>query len=246
MQNKVLIIENEWIIRKELELAITSNFPQLTVVGSCGDVDEAISLINSNNPDILLLDINLTSNRTAFDLLDLVPRASTLRIIFLTAFEEYGIRAIKYGALDYLLKPISIPELKSAFQKALLADQRILATNQKSTEEDSVTLNSQNFTKTIQVSEISHCIGKGSYTTFILFTGEKIMVSGNIKKYEDLLLHRTDFARPHKSCIVNRRAIDYYDKSGFFILKDRSQIPVSGYRKDEILNFYKGGNNENS
>lgn len=247
MQMKILIVENEWIIRRDLESLIKENFPDHLVVGNCGTYESAVRLIELNKPDLLLLDINLAPDRTAFDLLDQLPTANPFKIIFLTAYDEFGVKAIKYGATDYLLKPVSIQELKTAFQKVFLAHSGMSGNQATNPNQDEIlVLNSQQFTKAVPISEISHCIGNGSYTKFFLKTGENILVSKNIKQFENKLLSGANFIRSHKSCIVNKRTIDYYHKDGYFVLKDRSQIPVSVHRREEILNFYKGQKNENS
>ena len=237
---RVLIVEDQPSIRKHTQLLV-ENEPGFTVLGACGSVQEAVTVINATLPELLLLDIQLPDG-SGFDILEQFPRLS-FKVIFLTAFQEHAIRAIKYGALDYLLKPLDADELSEGLervkqQKPADAEQLAVVRQQLSgiAPNGRLVIRTIHYLHVIQTADIVYCQGSGVYTTFFLKNGKRIMASKNIKVYEDLLCEKT-FLRPHQSYLVNSDFIDKYHKEGYLILKDNTQIPVATRRRESIIQY---------
>lgn len=240
---RVVIVEDQPVIRNDI-LSLTQKQPGFIVVGSCGSVHDALILIPSTNPDLLLLDITLTDGN-GFDILQKLSPV-TFKVIFLTADNKYAIKAIKYGALDYLLKPIDEDEFKSALDKVLQSypvkqEQVTIAQQQleNNTPHDRLVLRSQQYLQIVSFAEIIYCQSDSGYTTFHLADGRQVLTSKYIKEYEELLPANI-FLRPHQSYVVNSRYIDRYHKDGYLILKDSTQIPVSSRRKDAVIEYLTG------
>lgn len=245
---RVLIVDDEPIIRKDLESLLQAH-KDFIVVGTCGSVAEARVLIPATNPDLLLLDIQLNDG-TGFDLLQSLEKI-TFMTIFITAFNQFAIKAIKYGALDYLLKPIDEEELKVALDKVRnnrQQDQDVkesleVTRSHMNQADDStrsrIVLRSQYFLQVVAFDEIIYCQNDGGYTHFHLVDKRKIVVSKSIKEYDELLPHRT-FLRPHQSYLVNVNFIDRFHKEGYLILKGGEEIPVSTRKKEHVITFLTG------
>jgi two-component system LytT family response regulator len=237
----VLIVDDQPAIRKYVQTLVTKE-AGFKIVGSCGSVNEACLLIALNEPDLLLLDISLPDG-TGFDILAKFPDLS-LKVIFLTAYHEHAVRAFRFGAIDYLLKPIVDTEFKEAIDKALQSlpiakDQFTLAHNGfKNGVHTRLVLRSQSGMQIVEVKDIIYCKSDSGYTQFYL-TGEKtILTSKYIKEYEDILPAKK-FMRPHQSYIVNIDFIDSYHKEGYLLLKNKAKIPVAVRRKEDVIDYIK-------
>lgn len=238
-----LIIEDEPAIRREIEWLIKQE-PDFNFVGSATSVSSSLKLIKSLCPKLVLMDIQLIDG-SAFDILNQLEEIN-FRIIFITAFNQFAIKAIKYGALDYLLKPLDEAELKLVLKKVLKEDyllfgqqqQLVIAKSQRllndSNLETRIVLNTQEFIQILQLKDILYCQSEGSYTTFHRIDGQKLMVSKPLKFYDDLLPDLF-FLRPHQSYLVNFTYVDKFLKSGVLLLKDKTEIPVSVRRKEYIV-----------
>lgn len=241
---RVVIIEDETPIRNDIEKMV-SHQEGFEVVGSCGSIAKAGSLLQSLHPDVVLLDIQLGKS-TAFDLLAALP-AINFELIFITAHSQYAINAIKCGALDYLLKPISEAELKLALgkvsgykrsadnkQAVAVAHSHFSAPGAETG--DRIVLRTQEGLHIILFKEIIFCQSDGCYTTFYLSDKRKLVISKPLKVYEEQLPKRS-FLRTHQSYIVNTRFIDRYDKDGHVLLRTGAIIPVSVRKKEAVVNF---------
>jgi two-component system LytT family response regulator len=238
---RTIIVDDEPIIRADIE-DMLKVFPDIDVVGTCGTVDDAVNLISGEKPDLLLLDVQLGSNNS-FQIIKALPGLACT-IIFITAYDNHAINAIRIGALDYLLKPLDEDELAAAIEKVRLknatatAEQLTLASGKLDQTAEAVThiaLRSKQQVHIAAFSDIIYCEGDGNYTTFYLMPGKKILVSKPLKEYEELL-PQPDFIRSHQSFLVNRRYIEYYDRDGILYLQNKKQIPVSKRRKEAVLN----------
>jgi two-component system LytT family response regulator len=235
---KVLIVDDQPAIRHYIQ-GLVRKEPGFTIVGACGTVNEASVLISLNEPELLLLDISLPDG-TGFDILAKFPDLQ-LKVIFLTAYQEHALRAIKFGALDYLLKPIVEQEFKEAINKALpiTKDQFDLAHNGfKNGVHNRLVLRSQNYIQIVDVNEIMYCKSDAGYTQFFLTDGRNVLTSKYIKEYEEVLPAKK-FFRPHQSYLVNIHFIDRYHKDGYLVLKNSTKIPVSVRRKEDVLMYLK-------
>lgn len=241
---KVLIIEDEPAVRKEL-VWLVSQEKDLNLAGTATNILEAAALIKEHKPQLVLMDIQLTDG-TAFDLLATLGTVS-FKIIFITAYNHFAIKAIKYGAMDYLLKPLEETELKAAIEKfrqnaaqpheeqqLQLAIANQLGPAAEPNPENRIVLHSMDYLQVLQIKEIIYCMSDGSYTTFFLTENRKIMTSRPLKYYEELLPEQW-FVRPHQSYLVNLNFVDKLLKSGLLILKNKTEVPVSIRKKDHIM-----------
>ena len=240
---RVLIVEDQIAMQQDLEDFFRQQ-PGFTVVGAAGSVQNARTLINSGMPDLLLLDIQLPDG-TGFDLLDETFPAY-IKVIFLTAHQEFAIRAIRLGAIDYLLKPFDEQELTEALQKVtsaqpLLRDQIDIALRSlnKFMRQDQIALRSREFVQIVEFKKICYLQGDSGYTTVFLNGGKKVVTPRLLKEYEELLSGGS-FLRTHQSYLVNKRYIDrYHHKENCLYMKDGTQIPVSDRKKETIVTYFK-------
>lgn len=234
---RALIIDDEPIIRSDTE-ALLAAHPDIIVVGACGTVAEGKVLIKATKPDLLLLDIHL-SDGLSFDILDAFPDFKCC-VIFITAYDEHALRAIRIGALDYLLKPVDEDELAKALERVrthhnnIINPQVQLARREIAGVRDRIALRSQQYVDIVAFDEIVYCQGEGVYTTFYLADGRKILMTHPLKDYEDLL-PQTLFLRTHQSFIVNKKCVARYDKEGLLHLRNGTEVPVATRRRDTVL-----------
>ncbi len=243
---RTLIIDDEPAIRKDIEWLLQRH-PGFVVLGSCGSVADARVMIPNTAPDLLLLDIEL-SDGTGFDLLRDLPDRP-FRVIFITAYNQHAIRAIKFGAYDYLLKPVDEDELTAALERLRSEKESISKIqfevaeshlqNKRPGLQHRIVLRSQQYLQVVAFDEILYCQSDGSYTTFFLSDKRKITVSKPIKEYEELLPENW-FIRTHQSYIVNHHFIDRFLKDGLIILRDGTEIPVATRKREYIRQFLTG------
>ncbi len=241
-QLKTLIIEDEPAVRKELEWLVSQE-KSLKLEGTAHSVASALQLINEIDPHLVLMDIQLTDG-TAFDILNKLE-APTFHIIFITAYDHFAIKAIKFGALDYMLKPIDGEEFSATIQKlnkklsgAHYSAQLNIAKEQNARDVNSINsslcITSVDCLQMLKLNEIIYLSGEGSYTQFHLENNKKVTASKPLKYYEELLPDEY-FLRPHQSFVVNKNFIDKYLKTGVLIMKDQSEVPVALRKKEFVL-----------
>lgn len=240
---KVLIIDDEKRTRDLIQKMIETFGLDLICISEGESVESGIEAIKRNNPDIVLLDIQMPDG-TGFDILNHFQNRN-FHVVFFTAHEEYAIKAIKHMALDYLLKPVDSVELKSAINRSLLLIEN------DSDKEDSETLRipldphkKRLVLKTlesvyvVELETIIRCEADRNYTTFFLTTGNKIVVSKTLKEYEGLLANY-NFLRVQQSHLINLDFVERYDKidGGHVVMKDASQIPLSPAKREIFFNI---------
>jgi two-component system, LytTR family, response regulator len=240
---KAIIVDDEPELR-ELNLSLLKNhFNEIEVAGCCGTVKEGVELIDLYKPQLIFLDIRLTDG-TGFNILQKI-QPYNYSVIFITAYNEFAIKAIKFCAIDYLLKPIDETEFCEAVDRALstmnnnkLHEQIETFFNfyEKQNKVRKIVLKTTEAISIVDICDIVYCKSDSNYTTFYLKSGEKIMISRGMKEYDDLL-SEYGFFRPHHSYLVNLQYISKLDKSdgGFLILKNNSEIPVSSRRKKRLI-----------
>lgn len=233
---KVLIIEDEQSVQKDIT-GLLKLIPEVEVIDIIETVEKALQVLPNTNADVVLLDIHLKDG-TAFDLLGKLGPRYNYHIIFITAHEQYAIKAIKIGALDYLLKPLDLEELKES-----LAKRHREPLNQKQVEVVVEATNSSNTRLVLRntsgihfmsFKELAYCRGEGSYTHFCDDANNSIMVSKPLKEYEDVL-PGVDFIRCHQSYIVNKHHVRRITKDDFLELKNGILIPVSIRKKEAVF-----------
>lgn len=242
---KALIVEDKSYIRKGLINLLNLVEFEVDVVGECETVKEAIIVSRACEPELIFLDINLPDGN-AFDFLE-ATEYQNFKVIFITAYEEYALKALKMGAVDYLLKPVDIDELNTALQKVEkqpLAEQKEKIQNTRqiwNNENSNLILSLQDSFQVLNLKELLYCETDKGYTTFYCLDGKKYMVSKTLKEFEGQLL-KANFTRPHQSFMVNLRFIDKYDKSGVIYLKNGRKIPVSTRKKEAFLSAFLKAN----
>lgn len=239
---KALIVDDEAANRENLHQLLQKYAPDIDVCTFAEDVNEGLRAIQTYRPALVFLDIQLY-NQSGFDLLKLIDEIN-FEIIFVTAYDQYGIQAVKFAALDYLLKPIDIDELTAAVNKA----RKAISQKQKNErlsylleylKDDKATpriaLPLFNETRYINISDIVRCEADNTYTHFILKNGDDILVSKTLKEYAAMLATH-GFLRPHQSYLVNPAYIQSWLKEdgGSLLLTDGTKIPVSKLNREKM------------
>ena len=220
--------------------------PEVVIVGEAEGVKEALRNIKNLNPDLLLLDIDLKDGN-GFDVVEHFDELP-FKVIFVTAFEEYAIKAFQISAIDYILKPVDPDELQKAVEKAV---QTVKAEflmkmsaffenmNHKTIEDRKIVLKTSDNIHLVKICEVIHCDSFQNYTEFNLSDERKIIVSRTLKDYEDLLKD-FNFFRVHKSHLINLKYIERFEKSngGNVIMNNGSRIPVASRKQSELLNLF--------
>jgi two-component system LytT family response regulator len=241
---KALLVDDENKSRESLKILIEDFCSGVEVVAMASSVDEALAALTTASPDIVFLDIRM-NKETGFDFLNRCSKID-FQVIFTTAYSEYAIDAIKFSALDYLLKPINIEDLKSAIAKA----QKKLSGDDLKEKVDFLLQNfkvdtSDNFKLVLPTSEglifinfkdILYCEASSNYTIFHMRDSKKYVVSKTLKEYEDLLVNY-NFFRIHNSFLINLREIVKYVKGdgGYVVLSNDKSLDVSKRKKEFFL-----------
>lgn len=242
---KVVIVDDEPKSRESLKNLLTEYCEDVSIEGLAENVDEGIQMIANLKPDLIFLDIEMQSS-TGFDLLKRIEKHD-FEVIFTTAYEQYALKAIKFSALDYLLKPIDINELKRAIDKYKLKavdaeNKKIsqLLQNIQGNAPRNITLSTSEELLFVEIDKIIRCEAQGAYTVFHIKDSRKVMVSKNLKEYQNLLSEH-GFLRVHNSHMINIKEVHKYVKSdgGVIILKDGSQVAISANKKEEFLQMMK-------
>lgn len=225
---------------------INENHPDIEIIGKATSVVEASKLLQTKKPDILFLDIML-GDGTGFDILEIVPNLNS-KIIFVTASDEYAVKAFKFAAIDYILKPYSLNELAIAIKKAKVQIQpkkeQLNVLKQMVTKPNNLptrlSLHTSEKIIVVDIKNIIRCKSDNNYTIFYLLDKSKILVSKTLKYYSDILKD-VNFLRTHQSHLVNKSYIKEFIKSdgGYLILSDSSNIPVSARKRTEIITALK-------
>ena len=241
---KAIIVEDELHSREFLKNIAVSYCPELNIVALASGVEEGVAAIKLHQPDIVFLDIEMQTG-TGFDLLQQFPRP-TFDVIFTTAYDHYAIRAIKFSAVDYLLKPIDIEELQQSVAKVIekrnnntgqQALQMLLKNLQSpKTTDQSITLSTNEGLEFIPLHQIIRIEASGPYSHFYMKENKKIIVSRNLKEYENLLTDH-GFFRVHNSHIINMKEVKRMIKTdgGYAIMSDDANISISPKKKEEFF-----------
>lgn len=240
----ILIVENEASLRKALRTMLEIVCAFGTTILEANGVQAGLQVIRQEQPDIVLLDIEMEDG-TGFDLLRQIA-APTFQLIFTTAHNQYALQAIKFSALDYLLKPIDPDELRAAIEKASEKVQhadlqaqigvmmQMISGNRDA--DRRLVLNDKQSTYFLRIADILFCEAEGPYTRFFSKQNDPILISKNLKEYEEMLTPM-GFIRTHHSYLVNPTHIQLYDKTdgGALILDGGFSIPISQRRKDFVM-----------
>ncbi len=241
---RTVIIEDEKKSREVLISLVEKNCPELQLVGSAESVEQAVELIRKEKPELVFIDIQLADG-TGFDILQQV-QGINFDLVFATAFDQYAIKAIKYSAIDYLLKPIDGEELKLAVKKIFekrnnssnVENLKFLINNLKRSDDDfsRITLPTGNAYEIVNIKDIIRCEASESYTYFFLTGNRKFLVTSGLKHYEDILPSEV-FIRVHHHHLVNMDHVIRYLKvdGGYAVMSDDSKIEISRRKRDAFL-----------
>jgi two-component system LytT family response regulator len=240
---KAIILEDEEDSRKLLGGFLHDYCPQVKVLAAVDTVAGGLDAIYTYQPDVVFMDIEL-KGETSFDLLQKLSDIH-FEIVFTTAYDNYMLRAIKFSAIDYLLKPLNVNELKAAVEKVEKKRDKanynksleVLLSNFKNNYQDhKIAISSADGFVFVKVSNIIYLQSDGAYTSFFLKHDEKLITSKNIKEYEELLTDH-NFFRIHKSYIINMAEMTKYirGEGGYVVMSNKAMFGVSRRRKDEFL-----------
>ena len=243
-----IIVDDETNNLSILRKLLTEFCPSVSIVAEANDLQQAFSLINKHRPSLVFLDIEMPYGN-GFDLLDkLMP--IDFEVVFITAFNEYALKAFKYCAMDYLLKPLDIKELIAAVNKVkerfdikqsnLRLKTLLQNLHNKEHNLAKIAVTNKDGVSFVSLGDIVRCEASGTYTYFHLKQGKKLLSSKNIGEYEELL-PKDQFFRVHHSHVVNLNAIRKYHngRGGYVGMNDGALIDVAVRRKTEFLSFLK-------
>lgn len=241
---RAVIVEDEKKSQDTLMAMLNRYCQQVNVIGIADSVENGLDLIPRVNPDLIFLDIQMPDG-SGFKLLELLGDHS-FQVIFVTAFDQYAIKAIRYSALDYLLKPIIPDDLIKAVEKAEMKKKtlqvneniRVLLENIRSVQEkpNKIVLSTAEQMHIIDINTIIRCESDNYYTRFFFTNGKSLLISRTLKENEELLREH-DFMRPHKSHLVNLKYIRSFirQEGGQIVMTDGSIIPVSRRKREQVI-----------
>lgn len=243
---KALVIDDEPSATNTMKLMLQRYSPEISLLQTTTDIPNALSLISTFKPNLLFLDIQMPGTN-GFDLLKQIPLID-FDVIFTTAHDKYAIQAIRFSALDYLLKPIDPDELQAAIQKFILKHQlnynnkhlynNFLHNIQSTKKEFKLAISTTEGTYFLSPYDIIRLEGEGNYTNFFFINRRPLLTSKTLKEYEEILCEH-GFIRIHKSHMVNCSHVVSYKNEGELIMKDNSVVEISRRRKEEVLNALK-------
>ena len=240
---KAVLIDDEISNLENLQTLLEKHCPQVTIMATAQNVKDAVEAIEQYLPHLVFLDIQM-GDETGFDVLRLLPKRN-FEVIFVTAYDHYGIQAVKFAAFDYLLKPVDIEELINAVKKAehklatqiqnLQLDFLLQQLKRPETNASTIALQMQGEIRYVALSDIIRCEADNTYTHFFLSSDEKILVSKSLKEYADLL-KPSGFLRTHQSHLVNPKYVKSWLKEdgGVLLLISGEKIPISKPNKDVV------------
>jgi two-component system LytT family response regulator len=244
---RTIIIDDEDHQRLTIEKMVKLHCRNVSIVNQSDSVQSGVDAIKKYKPDLVLLDIKMDDG-TGFDLLDRLHPID-FKVIFITAYDQYAIKAFRLSAIDYLLKPLDPDELVQAVEKAENLIQKDFITQldnlkEHLTSEDKT--NKKIIIKTydnihlVPIKEILYCESDSGYTSFYLTSDQKIMVSSSLKDYEEMLAD-DGFFRVHKTYLINLRFIRRFEKAegGSVVLNGEIKIPVASRKREHLLEMFE-------
>ncbi|MDA3943454.1 MAG: LytTR family DNA-binding domain-containing protein [Bacteroidetes bacterium] len=243
---KAVIIDDEPAMQEVNSRLLNEYFPEIKILGTADSVETGIRLIQNVEPDLVLLDIEIKGG-SGFQILQQL-RPYTFKVFFITAFGNYAIKAIKFSAHDYIMKPVNETEFQQAIEQTLADINKntnnqiqaniLMDTYRKEMQSKKLVLKTIDSLHIVDIRDIIFCQSDNSYTTFYLDNNEKIVVSKSIKEYVELLQDYS-FFRPHQSFLVNLNHVKKIDKSdgGFIIMKNKKEIPISLRQKKQFISL---------
>lgn len=245
---EAVIIDDEQNNISNLKSLLEKYCPEVNIAATALNAEEGEKIILNNYPDLVFLDIQMP-RKNGFELLQSL-HAYTFEVIFVTAYDQYGIQAVKFAAIDYLLKPINVEELKLSVKKVIEKNNQrkqnrqlenliaLLRQNQNQ-DEHRIALPTTKEIRFVKPGDILRCESSNNYTTFYLSNNEKLLISKPIYLYEELL-NNYGFIRCHQSHLVNKKYIQSYVKEdgGYIMLHDKTRLPIAKNKKELIKQLF--------
>lgn len=244
---RAVVVAGSQLTVDEVAGMLESCCPNLSLVARADGVRKGVAAVNENDPDLVIVDTTL-SDGSGFDLIRHFDKPD-FKIIFLSSSIDYAVDAIKFGAVDYIVKPVEAKELalainkasdiirfeESLHQKAIGDSLKDLAKSQR------LVLKTLDQLYAVNIRDIIRIQADGNYCSFFMADGRKIVVSKTIKDFEEELLGY-NFHRIHKSHIFNMNQISHFDKAdgGYVVMIDGSRVPVASRKRDMLLELFKG------
>lgn len=246
---KAYILDDEQSAVEVLEIYLDKHFPEIELLGKNTKPLEAVEEISFLKPDLLFIDVQMPK-LNGFEVIEKLPKPWPL-VVFTTAFDRFAIEAIKFSAMYYLLKPLTLPELKNAIEKAKelstskspdtslqeLINNLKLINNPK----PRIAIRNNDAIEYVNTHEILRCEADNNYTKIYLVDGKKILASKTLKEFEGIL-ESFDFIRIHQTHLINKEYLKRFYKTdgGYVVLSDGTELPVARARK-EFLSKSMGG-----
>ncbi len=244
MDLTAIIVDDERGARESLRGLIETFVEGIKVVAEASSVAEGEAAIQAHSPNVVFLDIEMPQ-ASGFELLELIQERG-FEVIFTTAYNQYALKAIKFAALDYLLKPVSPSELRQAIERARESFQaksrtenlKMLVENLSATSEkpEKIVLSVQEGMKVVELDQIVHCQSEINYTRFYFANGKNLLISKTLKEYQELL-EESGFIRIHQSHLINKMHIQEYirGRGGEVVMSNGTSLPISRDRKKDFL-----------
>lgn len=239
---KALIIEDEAQAISALKLELKTHCQNIEVIGEAKSIKEAIEKITLLKPELIFLDIQL-SDGLGFEILK-IHKENNFKVIFTTAYSQYAIKAIKFSALDYLLKPIDSDELITAVDKASKSSdltenikiENFIHNQSENVSRKKIALHNSEGVTIYELESILRCSAESNYTCIYFTNGKKTLFSKTLKEFDDLL-STSGFERIHHSHIINlNHLVSFVNKDGgYVILSDKTTLPVSQRKKSNLI-----------
>ncbi|MEL6864524.1 MAG: LytTR family DNA-binding domain-containing protein [Bacteroidota bacterium] len=246
-----IIIDDEKQARSALKYELQVNAPQVEIIAEADDLASGIQCIQKHRPQLVFMDIQLTTG-TGFEILEQVD-TKAFKVIFTTAYSEYALKAIKFSALDYLLKPVDGEELKAAINKVSEQPQasynrqmeNFINNHQLANAQKKVALTTSEGIHLYELQSIVRCMSDGNYTRFHFTDGKQLLIAKTLKELEELL-GNYNFERIHKSHIINLdHLVSYISKdNGHVVMSDKSTIAVAQRKKARLLSILNAYNSQ--
>ncbi|SCY76342.1 LytR/AlgR family response regulator transcription factor [Flavobacterium caeni] len=241
---RAVVIDDIEAIRKKNIGIIRAHCANVVIVGEADSVASGIGLIDKLSPDLVFLDVEMPDG-TGFDLLQKM-RPFDFKVIFITGYEDFAIRAFRFSAIDYLLKPLQADELVEAVQKAQdsigndlveLKLNNLFANLERPKNLQKLVLKTADRIYSVNIQDIVHCESDKNYTTFHFVNAPQLVVSTNLKEYETMLVP-FQFFRTHQSHLINMAYFDHFVKAeggNRIVMKNAHVVPLSVRKKEEFL-----------
>ena len=242
MLRAVVIDDMDHVRSKNIDL-IKEHCPNVSIMAEAVDVKSGIEVIRKFLPDLVFLDVEMPDG-TGFDLLQQL-KPIHFKVIFITGFQDFAIRAFRFSAIDYLLKPLDPQDLIEAVTKAedVLARENmelklgtLFSNMERPKNQQKMVLKTAEKLYSVDIRDIVHCESERNYTTFYFVNAPKLVVSTTLKEYETLLVP-LGFFRPHQSHLINMSHFDHYVKAdgGVIVMKNQARIPLASRKRDEFM-----------